>query len=348
VNLTAEGRAAGRLAAVIGTLGALLLFAGVGTAAAEEREAPMIEAAYSNAPRVITVEWDHRGPDVYGYAIQLQEGEEWQDAVPPLDHTFGRYVIAGLEPKTWYILRVCAIYGPAPDTDRECSEPPWRVQTQPPEQPPGDVVASLVPPGDIRLSATADVVRVDWGPTGRYDKILVRLDDDRGNHDQRELRNHPNGSLEFEGMRPSALYRVILKGCNGRSATTSGGCGPWSADLFITTLPPDWRLIDNNGSTLNVTAGGGNVYQMHESGHVWKYTGTPMVWDLIDENLATRQIVADGGELFQLHENGAVWKYTGTPKVWQLLSDPGAIKIAAASGNVYKLHHNGNLLKYPR
>jgi hypothetical protein len=72
------------------------------------------------------------------------------------------------------------------------------------------------------------------------------------------------------------------------------------------------------------------------------------VWDLIDENPATIAIVADGGDLYQLHDSGAVWKYSGTPKVWQLLSEPGGIELAAAGGNLYKLHPYGDLFKYPR
>ncbi len=221
----------GRLAAAIGILAALLLLLGGSrAAAAEERTAPYLTAAFANGPGAITLAWFHQGQGVYGFAIQLQEGEQWLDATQ-LDHTFVQHTLANLEPETWYTLRVCAVYGPAGDADRECSQPEVRVRTQAPEQTPsGGVNASMVPPSDIQLSAGADFVRVGWGQTGPYDRILVRLTDMFGNVDQRDVGNHPNGYLEFEGMLPGTEYHVILKGGN-----TGGPYGPWSADASIRT-----------------------------------------------------------------------------------------------------------------
>jgi hypothetical protein len=235
MDLTASRHRASRLAVGISILAALLVLVSAGTAAAEEREAPLITAAFGNDSGAITLAWFHRGPGVYGYAIQLQQGEEWLDA-KQLDHTFGQYTLGGLAPETWYTLRVCAVYGPA-DDDRECSEPAVRVRTQAPQPPPaGGGNAALVPPADIRLSATTDMVGVSWGATGRYEYILVRLTDTLGNKDQRDIVNHANGHVEFEGMRPGAQYNVQLKACD-ENTFGQKGCGDWSKFYTVTTDP---------------------------------------------------------------------------------------------------------------
>src|SRR5215204_1165911 len=104
-------------------------------------------------------------------------------------------------------------------------------------------------------------------------------------------------------------HRVILKGCNRNDFGSTTACSDWSADQFITTDLGNWQVLDDNDATREIVAAGGNLYQRHESGAVWKYTGTPKVWQLIDDNRATASIAADGGDLYQLHNTGHVWKY---------------------------------------
>jgi hypothetical protein len=49
---------------------------------------------------------------------------------------------------------------------------------------------------------------------------------------------------------------------------------------------------------------------------------------MLDDNGATVQIAADGNDLFQLHNSGRIWRFTGTPcsgnscPGWQMLDDP--------------------------
>lgn len=236
----------GRLATVIGILAGLLLLLGTGRVSAEERKAPRITAAFSNGPRMITLGWLHQEEGIYGYAVQVKEAEQWLDGTR-LDHTFEQFTLTGLEPETWYILRVCAVYDPTNRTEDECSEPEVRVQTMPlPGRP-----ANNDPPTIIDYAVTPDAIKVFWGPTGDYTRILVHLSDPDGNVDQREVSNTPNGSHTFEGLRAGVRYRVILKGC---SLTLLGiSCGSWSPDVFIPTPRTPEEPPPPSKPTLKVT-----------------------------------------------------------------------------------------------
>ena len=37
---------------------------------------------------------------------------------------------------------------------------------------------------------------------------------------------------------------------------------------------PDWELLDNNPAMVAIAAGGTQLYQRHNSGFIWRYTGT--------------------------------------------------------------------------
>ncbi len=112
---------------------------------------------------------------------------------------------------------------------------------------------------------------------------------------------------------------------------------------------PDWQLLDNNPATVQIAAAGGNLYQRHNNGFIWRYTGTPLTgWQLLDNNPATVQIAAAGGNLYQRHNNGFIWRYTGTPLTgWQLLdNNPATVQIVASDGNLYQRHNNGFIWRY--
>lgn len=49
-------------------------------------------------------------------------------------------------------------------------------------------------------------------------------------------------------------------------------------------------------------------------------------WSLVDDNRRTRQIAVAGssGQLYQLHDNGSLWRYTGPAIKWELISDQTA------------------------
>jgi hypothetical protein len=70
--------------------------------------------------------------------------------------------------------------------------------------------------------------------------------------------------------------------------------------------------FDCNPATVDIVASGGHLYQRHNTGRAWVYTGTPHTgWKQLDGNAATVQVMAGGGRLYQRHNTGRIWIYTG-------------------------------------
>ena len=112
---------------------------------------------------------------------------------------------------------------------------------------------------------------------------------------------------------------------------------------------PNWQELDNNPATVNIVASGGHLYQRHNTGRIWIYTGTPHTgWQELDNNPATVQIAADGNALYQRHNTGRIWVYTGTPHTgWQELdNNPATVDIVASGGHLYQRHNTGRIWIY--
>ena len=110
-----------------------------------------------------------------------------------------------------------------------------------------------------------------------------------------------------------------------------------------------WELLDRNAASVGIVAAGNRLYQLHNNGRVWRYTGTPLTgWQLLDQNPATKQIAAAGDELYQLHAGGKIFRYTGTPLTgWQMLDqNPASVSVVAAGDRLYQLHDNGQIFRY--
>jgi hypothetical protein len=117
----------------------------------------------------------------------------------------------------------------------------------------------------------------------------------------------------------------------------------------IQLIPGFWLELDNNSASVDIVADGNNLYQLHQTGRIWKYTGTPHTgWMELDNNGDTKKIIASGGNLYQLHRTGKIWKYTGTPHTgWQELDNNGDTAYIVADGNnLYQLHQTGKIWKY--
>jgi hypothetical protein len=129
---------------------------------------------------------------------------------------------------------------------------------------------------------------------------------------------------------------------------------------------PGWQRLDNNPRTGMITAGNqlfqlhvDPVYQMHNDGWIWRYTGQECDgdfcpgWQRLDNNGHTRTIAAAGDQLFQLHDTGRIWRYTGTPcsgnscPGWQMLdNNPKSVAIAAGGNQLFQLHNDGWIWRY--
>jgi hypothetical protein len=110
-----------------------------------------------------------------------------------------------------------------------------------------------------------------------------------------------------------------------------------------------WQELDNNPASIAVVPDGGNLYQLHNTGKIWKYVGPPLTgWQELDNNPASKQIAASSGVLYQLHNTGKIWKYVGPPLTgWQNIdTNPASIAIVADGGNLYQLHNTGKIWKY--
>ena len=208
----------------LGAASAIAAFTQFSTASAGEAPGVTVQA---NAPGWITVNYYHSGlGGVLRYDIQRLDSGVRQTMYSPN----GQFTDSNLTPDTEYSYRVCAVF-PTED-DPSCS--PWfaaRTLALPAEP------TGMNPPIITNISATPDTVTVSWGATGSYSKILVRIEDDLGNSDQRDVRNIPDRSFSFPGMRTGARYTVSLKGCGNTLLGSS--CGPWSPAAFVTTPAPD-------------------------------------------------------------------------------------------------------------
>jgi len=121
---------------------------------------------------------------------------------------------------------------------------------------------------------------------------------------------------------------------------------------FAGTVYPkiaSWELLDNNAATIDAVVADATLYQLHNTGKIWQYTGVPLTgWKELDNNPATKKIITAGGNLYQLHKTGLIWKYTGTPLTgWQQLDNNSAtVSIVATGNSLYQLHNSGKIWQY--
>lgn len=128
----------------------------------------------------------------------------------------------------------------------------------------------------------------------------------------------------------------------------------------------NWLNIDNNPATVGIAVRAGfggdrSLYQRHDSGRIFEYTGTPVTgWRELDHNPATVQIVAALHEglvspgvtppehLYQRHSSGRIFEYTGTPITgWREIdNNPATVSILTAGNVLYQLHDSGRIFRY--
>lgn len=149
--------------------------------------------------------------------------------------------------------------------------------------------------------------------------------------------------LASHGLRHSLrrdIWRYVGTPCSG------GSC-------------PGWQQLDGNTATKTISAGGAELYQLHNDGLIWRYTGTPCSggscsgWQLLDKNARTKAIIASATQLYQQHTDGKIWRYTGTPcngdscPGWELLDvNANTSAIVAGGAELYQLHTNGTIWRY--
>jgi V8-like Glu-specific endopeptidase len=172
------------------------------------------------------------------------------------------------------------------------------------------------------------------------------------------VRSQYGQEVVFQPNRDCYVIRLV-------SATPGAGSdGPdeesTRVTLFSQLLGPGWQELDDNPATLSIAAGaplgplGPSLYQLHSTGAIWRYNGTPMVgWELLDTNSATVELATDGSTLYQRHSgSGAIWRYTGVPLFgWERVGGNTQTKTIVAArglenGWLYELHNDGKIWRF--
>ena len=176
---------------------ALLLVAG----AAMANEAPGV-AVQANAPGWVTINYTHSGTGgVIRFYIEREGAGTVFSSVAPS----GQLIDTHLEPDTQYAYRACAAY--EGEEEPACSSF-FPARTQPSNNKPANFDPPLV--NDVTIDIAK--IAITWGPTGDYTKVLLRLDDDRGNLGQWEVDTKPGGygSFTFQPLQPNPGYHIVL------------------------------------------------------------------------------------------------------------------------------------------
>jgi hypothetical protein len=135
---------------------------------------------------------------------------------------------------------------------------------------------------------------------------------------------------------------------------------------------PGWEHLDDSNRTAAIAAAGGQLYQLHNDGSIWRYRGQPcsaipvhVVWDdphpnlappcpgwePLDRNPKTSAIAAGGARLYQLHNDGSIHQSTGAtcdatgvcPGWFPLDTNHATVAIAANDVALYQLHNDGSI-----
>jgi len=99
----------------------------------------------------------------------------------------------------------------------------------------------------------------------------------------------PNEQLEVFVVGANGALNVVWKDNNGvwkRPPCSGGNC-------------PGWQMLDNNPRTVAIVASGSDLYQLHNDGWIWQYTGAACGgdcpgWLRLDDNGDTKSITTGG------------------------------------------------------
>jgi hypothetical protein len=181
------------------------------------------------------------------------------------------------------------------------------------------------------IIASPEVRATFWGPLWR-----------RPDHAARRA-----NLIQFlQDMLASRYMNILSQYGVGHGA---GQSGRYLGDSNFTPGYAGWEVLDDNAATVQIVADGNELYQRHNSGRIWHYTGTPLTgWQELDNNPATVQIAASSGHLYQRHNTGRIWIYTGTPHTgWlELDNNPATVDIVADGNELYQRHNSGRIWRY--
>jgi hypothetical protein len=134
-------------------------------------------------------------------------------------------------------------------------------------------------------------------------------------------------------------------------------------NLFMTTKISQWQRIAMLAAGISTSlvsmAWGQALYQTHNDGSVWQYTGIPCSggscpgWLELDNNPDLYMIAAGGGQLYEMHNDGSIWWQIGpacsggTCPGWvEIDNNPLAFAIGVGGSTPYEMHQDGSLWQF--
>ncbi len=153
---------------------------------------------------------------------------------------------------------------------------------------------------------------------------------------------------------------TCLNAYSGQTYTLSeSGVIKALVDDNCTASTCQWTELDRNPRTVDFVADESGLFQLHDNGAIWRFTGRPCDqdwcrgWEQLDNNPRTAQIVVADGILYQRHNNGRIYRFTGRPchgsscPGWQLLDRNGATAdIVAGGSDLFQRHSNGRIYQF--
>ncbi len=123
---------------------------------------------------------------------------------------------------------------------------------------------------------------------------------------------------------------------------------------------PGWLRLDNNRTTRALAASDLTLYQLRETGEIFRSTGSPCSgafclegWTPLDLNPLTTAIAAGAGVLHQLRRNETIWRFSGTPcnratcSGWvQLGDEKKTVAIAMGGIGLSRLDRDGAVWRF--
>lgn len=228
-------KVAGRLAGTTAILA--LVLAGVGTAGADEFEAPTNIQNTSLMPGCLSVSWQHSSSGVSNYTVKL-DGEEPKAVPDPQQFT---KEFCSLEPGSTHRVEVCAVFG-TDDADKACTtvENLKTVASGVGEMVPGPPRGTLpVPPIKPILGPGTTEFGVEWGWRGtsgghNYDYYNIAVAPGVG-----KLKHDADGNWGWQlitNLTPNTTYTVMVEGCDiDPIPYTNDDCSGWSPPATVTT-----------------------------------------------------------------------------------------------------------------
>ncbi|KAF2202884.1 hypothetical protein GQ43DRAFT_470510 [Delitschia confertaspora ATCC 74209] len=109
-----------------------------------------------------------------------------------------------------------------------------------------------------------------------------------------------------------------------------------------------WVSVDNNPVTVQIAGAGGNLYQRHADGSIYKYSGASTSWLWIgnsDSNIV--DIIAAGDQIYQRRRDGWVARWSGSGRTWHTIEQPLSSRQIVVSEKkvLYNLQTNGDLVR---